>query len=88
MWKIVKRKAARRLVKIDNRKHANLCKTTASNSRSNRAALLGKGGKMTGTFLEFRLKNESPSGIISPHKGVVGTLCGAVNKLSIRSGRA
>ncbi len=65
MRKIVKRKALRRLVKIDNRKHANLCKTTASNSHSKlRGTFLGIRGKMTGTFWKFRLKNEGPFGII------------------------
>ena len=39
-------------------------------------------GKMTGTFLEIPTLC-----IMEVNKGVVGTLCGAVNRLRVSSGR-
>jgi len=40
-------------------------------------------GKMTGTFLEIPVENCADA----LYKGVVGTLCGAVNRLRVSSGR-
>ena len=44
-------------------------------------------GKMTGTFWKFRLKIARTLCIMEVNKGVVGTLCGAVNRLRVSSGR-